>query len=269
MKKCKLSVIIPSYNMASTLRETIDSILSQSFNDFELIIVDDGSTDNTKTVIAEYLKGGVKEDSRVSYIFQKNQGRSGALNTGIRKSKGEYITFSDADDILTDDSLKKRIKALDKNPHIGMVYADVYYTDRCGNVYKYRKSRRFQNKRLLLNDLFSNPTTPIIGTTDMVKREVFNKVGGYKTVYRRNQNEEMHIRILSSFDALYLPIPALFYRTYLRRSKILKYKLDGIRSWYLILDTYINNRPFRFFLKIKRTFFELLKLFYGFLYYKK
>jgi len=86
------SIVVPTYNRAGFICKAIESVLIQTFNDFELIIVDDGSTDNTKEVIEKY------NDSRIKYFYQKNKERSAARNEGIRKSKGEYITFLDSDD---------------------------------------------------------------------------------------------------------------------------------------------------------------------------
>jgi len=269
MKNPKVSIIIPAYNMASTLETAIESTLSQSFINFELIVVDDESTDNTRDIVSKFLKEGVKEDSRVSYIFQKNKGRGGALNTGIKNSKGLYITFLDADDTLSENSLKTRVNALDENLRVGMVYADAYYTDRRQRIYKKRKSRSFKNSKDLLNNLLSCPTSPIIGPSIMVRREVLENVGLYKTVYRRNQDQEMHIRILSFYNVLYLPESVLYYRTYLRESKIFKYKLNSIKSWYLIIDNYVKNGGCRLLLKLERTISELLKLFYEFIFFKK
>ena len=86
------SIVVPTYNRAGFISKALDSVLIQTFNDFELIIIDDGSTDNTKEVIEKY------NDSRIKYFFQNNKERSAARNEGIRISKGKYITFLDSDD---------------------------------------------------------------------------------------------------------------------------------------------------------------------------
>jgi len=88
------SIILPTYNRAGFLPETIKSVLVQTFTDWELIIVDDGSTDNTKSVVESFIK----IDSRIKYVWQKNAERSAARNHGIRLAKGEYICFLDSDD---------------------------------------------------------------------------------------------------------------------------------------------------------------------------
>ena len=88
------SIIIPTYNRGHVLGKTIQSVINQNFNDWELIVVDDGSTDNTKNIINDFSKN----DSRIRYIYQDNQERSAARNNGIENSNGKYICFLDSDD---------------------------------------------------------------------------------------------------------------------------------------------------------------------------
>ena len=96
------SIIIPSYNRASFIKETIDSILNQTFQEWECIVVDDGSKDNTKEVVQEIIK----TDNRVRYVYQENAERSAARNNGIKHASGEYICFLDSDDAFTPDHLQ-------------------------------------------------------------------------------------------------------------------------------------------------------------------
>jgi glycosyltransferase involved in cell wall biosynthesis len=96
------SIIIPSYNRASFIKETIDSILNQTFQDWECIVVDDGSKDNTEEVVQEIIK----TDNRVRYVYQENAERSAARNNGIKHANGKYICFLDSDDQFTDGHLQ-------------------------------------------------------------------------------------------------------------------------------------------------------------------
>ena len=100
-KKPFFSVIIPTYNRAKLVCEAIESVFNQTFKDFELLIVDDGSTDNTKEVLKPYLS-----DPRVKYIYQENKKRAVARNNGIRNSKSEWIAFLDSDDLWIEDHLE-------------------------------------------------------------------------------------------------------------------------------------------------------------------
>jgi Predicted glycosyltransferases len=103
----KVSVIIPTYNRAELICEAINSVLTQTYNDFELIVVDDGSTDNTSDLLAGYA-------NRIKYIKQDNAGVSAARNAGISLSKGEYIAFLDSDDMWLTEKLEKSMKFLEK-----------------------------------------------------------------------------------------------------------------------------------------------------------
>src|SRR4030042_4018515 len=98
-----VSVIIPTYNYAHFLFEAVKSVLDQTYKDFELIIIDDGSTDNTKDVVDNIMK----KSNVIRYFYQVNQGLSAARNHGIRVAKGEYIALLDADDIWSDKFLEK------------------------------------------------------------------------------------------------------------------------------------------------------------------
>ena len=111
----KVSILMPVYNSAEFLREAIESMLSQSFKDFEFLIVDDGSTDGSAGILAEY----VEKDSRIRIIRnEKNQGIVYSLNRGLKECTGEYIARMDSDDIALKERLDKQIAVLDKNPDI-------------------------------------------------------------------------------------------------------------------------------------------------------
>jgi glycosyltransferase involved in cell wall biosynthesis len=116
MKSPMFSVIIPSYNHSNFLSDAIQSVLQQTYTDFELIIVNDGSTDNTIEVVRQF------RDSRIIYIEQLNMGASAARNTGIRASSGELIAFLDADDIWHQEKLMCHFNFLEKNPEVGVSY---------------------------------------------------------------------------------------------------------------------------------------------------
>lgn len=117
------SVIIPTYNRATLINGAIDSVLAQKFTDFELIIVDDGSTDNTREVINTYT------DERIQYIYQENGERGKARNTGVKNAKGKYVFFLDSDDLIYPDHLQhahEKIKALDYPVFFHIRYGELY-----------------------------------------------------------------------------------------------------------------------------------------------
>jgi len=134
-RKPLVSVIIPTYNRADLLPRAIRSALTQTFKDFELIIVDDGSTDNTEALV----KGFIKEDDRIRYIYQKNQGESEARNTGLLNARGRYIAFLDSDDEWLPSKIEKQLNLFKKSifgERLGFVGCNAY-------VIKAQKSRNY------------------------------------------------------------------------------------------------------------------------------
>lgn len=118
-----VSIIIPCYNYGWLLAETLNSVLAQTHQDWECIIVDDGSTDNTRSVAEKYQA----EDSRFRYIFRENGGLPAARNTGIRQASGTYLQLLDADDLLAPRKLELQVSLLDAQPEIDILYGDVRY----------------------------------------------------------------------------------------------------------------------------------------------
>jgi glycosyltransferase involved in cell wall biosynthesis len=121
----RISVIIPAFNRAHLIGETIESVLAQTFREFELIVVDDGSTDRTAEVVRSY-------DGPIRYRFQPNQGRSSARNAGYAASRGEYICFLDSDDVLAPQMLERLAGMLDARDELGFVYCDSQFVDQSG-----------------------------------------------------------------------------------------------------------------------------------------
>ena len=113
-----ISIIIPAYNNALLIHDTLESVVQSSFGDYEVLIVNDGSTDNLEEAIAPYLK-----DVRFRYISQENRGLAGARNTGIRASQGEYLVFLDSDDVILPDKLGTQSDYLRRHPDVDIVYS--------------------------------------------------------------------------------------------------------------------------------------------------
>ena len=121
----KLSIIIAAYNHEKFVRELLESLLAQTFQDFELIAIDDGSSDKTPDILAEY-------EPRIRLIRQKNQGVVAARMRGIKESSGEYACFVDSDDKICPDRFERQIKILDDHPDVGLVYGDAIIIDEEG-----------------------------------------------------------------------------------------------------------------------------------------
>ena len=124
-----VSIIIPTYNNADTISRAVNSCINQTYKNIEIIVIDDGSTDNTKEVLNRY-----SSDERFKYIYQENQERSAARNHGLDVSKGEYIQFLDSDDEIYPTKIEKQVNFLDTNPEYFLVYCGAEYKNELGQV---------------------------------------------------------------------------------------------------------------------------------------
>ncbi len=140
--KPKISVIIPVYNVENYLRECVDSVLNQTFSDYEIILVDDGSTDISGKICDKYA---VKDD-RVNVIHKKNGGLSNARNVGLKKAVGEYIYFLDSDDYIKTDALEKLYNtAISEKADVVFFDGDVFFTDcKPFEVMGYERGRKYE-----------------------------------------------------------------------------------------------------------------------------
>ncbi len=120
-----VSIIVPTYNYGRFIGETLESLRSQTLSDWECIVVDDGSTDDTEVVVAKYSAG----DKRIRYIWQANAKQAAARNNGLRQARGKYVQFLDADDLLEREKLERQVALLELKPEIDVVYSNVRYFD--------------------------------------------------------------------------------------------------------------------------------------------
>ena len=127
MSSPRVSVIIPTFNRAAMLRDAIDSVLNQTFEDYEIIVVDDGSTDNTRETISKF------NSPKITYIYQENRGRSIARNIALSRARGEFIAFLDSDDIFLPYKLEKQINAMEIQKDYGLVYSAAIVAGDKGN----------------------------------------------------------------------------------------------------------------------------------------
>ncbi len=118
-----VSIIIPTFNYGHLISETLDSVFNQDYSNWECIIVDDGSKDNTRTII-QTKNGG---DKRIRYVIQKNQGLSAARNTGINIARGEYIQFLDADDLISSSKIRSQVRFLSSEPNVDLVISGAIF----------------------------------------------------------------------------------------------------------------------------------------------
>ncbi|MFK3936219.1 glycosyltransferase family 2 protein [Alkalihalobacillus sp. NPDC078783] len=171
MEKLPLvSVIIPCYNCEKWIAETIASVFNQTYKNIEIIIVDDGSTDNTKSI--------VKNIKDVIYYFQDNSGPSAARNLGIEKSNGKYIAFLDSDDLWNEDKLLKQINFLENNPDVHLVFTNVTLINETGKVLYTHYNKVPTEKSELIRKFYEGEivmNTPTI----LARGDSINYIGGF------------------------------------------------------------------------------------------
>ena len=182
-----VSVVIPCYNQAHFLSEAIESVLAQSYSNFEVIVVDDGSTDNTSEVAAHY--------PGVRLVCQENQGVSGARNSGLAVSKGEYVVFLDADERLLPGALKAGLECLKAHPKCAFVSGRGRHIRSNGSPPAGRRRHRIEGD--LYGELLRGCS--ILVPTVMYRRSVFEVVGGFDTSLRSASDYDLYLRIGRSF----------------------------------------------------------------------
>lgn len=183
-----VSVIIPCYNQAHYLGEAIESVLAQSYPHYEIIVVDDGSPDNTAEVTAKY--------PGVRYVRQKNQGLSGARNTGIRQSKGKYLVFLDADDRIVPDALQVGVNCLHVHPECAFVSGHHRYIKGDGLLLNEYPPEPIDSDRYLA--LLQRNYIGMHATV-MYQRYIFDSVGGFDTTLKSCEDYDLYLRIARQF----------------------------------------------------------------------
>ena len=189
----KFSIIIPTYNRAAFLPKAIESVLAQTYTDWELIVVDDGSTDNTREVVSKY------SDKRITYIYQENSERSAARNNGIAHAKGNYICFLDSDNYMLPNRLEKIVECIASENKTACYYTDIEYVNeqRGSKTLKMGKTYQFPiDVDLLIQDIIATPQ--ICCAAEILRNHQFNpqlSIG---------EDMELLFRITNKYPLIYI-----------------------------------------------------------------
>jgi len=201
----KVTIIIPTYNAAPFIERAIDSILAQTYTDYEIFVIDDGSTDNTKTILEQY-------GNRITYILQSNQGVAIARNYGIMNSRSEYIAFLDSDDQWLPEKLKLQTRILEDNNNIGLVHSNDIRISEGGKILfidnpqiKYLSGKI--NKYLLLRK------ASVKTSTVLLRRDCLEKVGLFDPYLSKLgvEDRDLWIRFTKYYNAYYIEKPHVKY----------------------------------------------------------
>jgi glycosyltransferase involved in cell wall biosynthesis len=194
-----ISIIIPCYNQAEYLPETLNSVLAQTAANWECIIVNDGSIDDTEAVAKEWAA----RDERFKYIHQQNSGLSAARNTGIESAKGEYILPLDADDLIGKQYIEKALKAYDTNKNLKLVYCQA---NKFGVENKFWDLTPYTYQNLLINNC--------IFCSAVYRKSSWQQIGGYNIDFKKGYEDwDFWLRMLDNNSEVYqIPDILFFYR---------------------------------------------------------
>ena len=213
----KVSVVLPVFNVERYVAESIQSVLAQTYQDFELVIVDDGSTDHSLSICQQFT------DPRIRIVQQSNRGLAGARNTGIRHAIGEYIALLDSDDCFTPEKLQRHVEHLDSSPLVGISFSRSAFIDEDSQplgYYQMPKLKGITTPDILCRNPIGNGSAPVI------RRQVFQEIGVQKNLYsvvedfffddsfRQSEDIECWLRMAIQTAWLFegLPEPLTLYR---------------------------------------------------------
>lgn len=227
-----VSVIIPTYNRANYVSLAVDSVLSQTYKNIELHIIDDGSTDNTSNVLSRYLN-----DPRVTYYKQANGGQGAATNMGISLAKGEYIAFLDSDDLWIPEKLELQVKAAQEKKYISVFYSPCCCIDEKNQITGKLEGPLYEGR--VTGRLFVENFIPF-GTT-FVKKECFDKLGAFDETLVTGLDYDLWLRLSTRYLFGYVVTPTLLYRVWGGQvtSNGIKLYENGIR----IMERFLEQFP--------------------------
>lgn len=199
----KVSVIVPAYNAMRFLPQTVKSALSQTWQDLELVVVDDGSSDGTAAFVEQY------PDIRMKLVRQTNKGLAAARNSGIAASQGKYIALLDADDLWEPTKLEEQVARLTDRPEIGLVHTAIRYINETGDEINRVLSVKGDGD-VWEKVVVHNPVR--CGSTPLIRRECFEAVGMFDPALSFSEDWEMWIRIARRYHFATIDKPLTLYR---------------------------------------------------------
>jgi glycosyltransferase involved in cell wall biosynthesis len=232
MNVTQISIVIPAYNAELTILDTIKSVQKQTFSDWELIIINDGSTDKTLEIVSAI------KDSRIEVFSYENKGLSVARNRGISRATADFIAFLDADDLWTPDKLELQLAALQKNPKAGVAYSWTLNMNETGNIFHSGNNVFFEGNvygELLICNFIANGSNPLI------RREAIESVGQFDPTLSSCEDWDYWFRLASNWDFTVVPKPQILYR---HSSGSMSAKVDIMEEAYLtVLNRALKAAP--------------------------
>lgn len=198
-----VSIITPTYNRADFIEQAVNSVLAQTYANFELLIVDDGSTDNTRNLLEPALA-----DSRVRYFSQENQGQSIARNLALSKAKGDFVCFLDSDNYWPAEKLEQQVGLFREHPDCDVIYGDIIVIDEKDREVSRKNMTRYSGhiaKYMIRDNCVSMNTA-------MARRRCFDKLGAMSGTRRVADDYDLWLRFSARFRFFYVPEFFAYYR---------------------------------------------------------
>ncbi len=199
-KNPKVTVYITSYNYENYIGKAIESVLNQTFQDFELLIFDDGSTDGSRKVLEVY-----DDNPKVNVFYQENKGLPATCNEALKNAKGDFIIRLDADDYFDENILMVLSNFLEKNEEVASVYPDYYEIDENNNVLGIVRRKKIGEESKLLD-------LPAHGACTMIRRKCLDELGGYSADVKCQDGYDLWIRLIQKFKPSNVNLPLFYYR---------------------------------------------------------
>lgn len=226
-----VSVIIPAYNRAALIGESLESVYAQTYEPLEVIVVDDGSTDDLESALSPYLRQGLR-----LIRHETNKGAPTARNAGIAEAKGEFIAFLDSDDLWEPDKTKQQVrKIVESGPDTALVYSGIRKIDQDGKLLGFKNPVK---KGSIYLDLLANNW---IGSTStaLVRASALSRVGGFDATLRSRQDLDLWLRISREFTIDFVADPLVLYRVHTNRiSSNVDSRIQGYES---LLSKYFDD----------------------------
>lgn len=240
-----ISVVMPVYNIEAYVAEAVQSVLSQTFRSFELIIVDDGSTDRSVEICRSF------DDARIQIISQKNRGLAGARNTGIIHSRGKYIAFLDADDRWLPEKLELHFIHLTANPHIGVSYSGSRFIDADGLPMRIAQQPKLQDitaEHIFCRNPVGNGSAPVIRRADLDRVAAphpaeFTRLCYFDESLRQSEDIEMWLRLAILGESKFEGIPGLLTEYRVVSGGLSAQVVRQYQSWENVVDRLREMAP--------------------------
>jgi len=200
MSEPLVTIYITNYNYDRFLKQSIESVLSQTYDNIELIIIDDGSTDSSKSIIKNY-----ENHKNLTIVYQKQLGLNASNNTALKIAKGDYIIRLDADDYFDTSAVKKLINVIHKDKDTALVFPDYHIVDENNTIIRTVRRHNFNNEVTLFDQ-------PAHGACTLIRKNILDQIGGYDSQFDRQDGYDLWLKIINNFKVKNINEPLFSYR---------------------------------------------------------